>query len=119
MGKTERKKELLAAYKARPRMGGVCLVRNQASGRVWLFSCRDAAAQQNRFAFSSATNTPLLPAMGSDLTAHGAASFSFEVVETLEKKPEQTDRDFLSDLTALEELWRDRLNAEGAEFYVA
>ena len=117
MGKTERKKELLAAYKERPQVGGVCLVRNTATGRVWLMSCRDTAAQQNRFAFSSATNTPLLPAMGPDFAAYGADSFTFEVPEALEKKPEQTDKEFLADLEALEFLWRDRLTGEGAEFY--
>lgn len=119
MGKTERKKELLAAYKERPQVGGVCLVRNEATGRIWLLACRDTAAQQNRFAFSVSTGTPLLPAMSADFFAHGAGSFVFEVPESLEKKPSQTDKEFAADLTALGELWRDRLSAEGAEFYVS
>ena len=117
MGKTERKKELLAAYKERPVVGGVCLVRNTVTGRVWLFGARDIQAQRNRFQFAAATNTPLHPSLGPDLQAHGPDSFTFETPETVEKKPEQTVLAFDTELAALEDLWRERLKAERAEFY--
>ena len=118
MGKSERKKELLAAYRQRAVMGGVCLVTCAPTGRVWLFGARDIRAQENRFAFSAATGTPLHPAMGADLLSHGPECFTFQVPEALEKRPEQTDREFLAELAALEDLWRERLTAQGAEFYV-
>lgn len=118
MGKTQHQKELLSGYKERTVTGGVCCVRCTASGRVLLLAAPDPQAQRNRFAFAVATDAPLLPSMAPDWRAHGASAFTFEELEALEKKPVQTDRDFHADLKFLTELWREKLRAEGAVFYV-
>lgn len=66
MGKTQRERELACAYKNRVITGGVCAVRNSATGRVLLLPCANPEAQGNRFAFSVSTGTPLHPSMAED-----------------------------------------------------
>lgn len=42
--------------------------------------------------------------------SHGAAAFSFEVLETLEKKEAQSDQEFSEDIDILYQLWAEKLN---------
>ena len=97
MARTEHQKELLAAYRERPITGAVCAVTDTVSGRTLLL--------------------PLHPAIAADWRAHGGAAFTFTQLETLEKKPDQTDRQFQEELELLRDIWRERLAAEGKEFY--
>lgn len=117
MGKTQHQKDLLAAYKERTVVGGVCALRSAVTGRVFLISAPDPKGQRNRFQFSVSADACMFAALLPDWRAHGGASFTFDVLEELEKKPDQTDRQFRDDLDALTALWRERLAAEGAEFY--
>ena len=117
MGKTERKKELLAAYKARTVVGGVCAIRNGVTGRVLLYAAPNPEGQRNRFAFSVSTDTCIQTALAADWREHGGDSFDFQVLEELEQGAEQTDREFRADLEALAGIWREKLAGEGTVFY--
>ena len=112
MGKTARQKELLAQYRERKVVGGICLVRCGTNGRSLLLPAADPESQRSRFAFAVSTNSPLLPAMAADWQNFGAGDFTFEVLEELEKGPTQTDREFHADLELLSQLWRSRLGGE-------
>ncbi|MDF2512713.1 MAG: hypothetical protein K0S04_2579 [Herbinix sp.] len=50
--------------------------------------------------------------MRSDWEAHGAASFSFTVLEEITKKETQTDREFNEDLKLLLEMWNEKSQNE-------
>lgn len=117
MGKTAYQKELLAQYRERQVVGGICCIRCTASGKTLLLSAGDPESQRSRFAFSVATGMPLLPAMTADWKRFGSDTFLFEVLETLEKAPEQDEQTFYTDLDALAQLWRERLAGQGTEFY--
>ena len=117
MARTQRERALLTAYKERPVVGGVCAIRNTATGRVLLFSCLDPKGKQNRFSFAVSTGTCIEAALQKDWRELGPAVFTFETLETLEKKPDQTDRDYREELALLLELWRERLAARGDCFY--
>lgn len=117
MGKSQRQKALLSAYKERPVVGGVCALRNTVTGRVFLLPAPDPRTQRNRFDFSVSTDTCIFAALLPDWKAHGGASFTFEVLEELEKQPDRTDKQFRQDLDALTALWQERLAAGGAKFY--
>lgn len=117
LGKTEQKRELLAAYKARPIVGGVCAIQNQATGRLLLYATPNSEGQRNRFEFSVSTDHCIQAALAADWKEHGKESFTFQILEELEKKPEQTEEEFRSDLEALEEIWREKLEGEGTVFY--
>lgn len=118
MGKSERQKELLAAYKERTVLGGVCRVTCRENNKCLLLGAMELKSQQNRFELALATNAPLLPAMGADWRAFGCAAFAFEVLEELERKPDQSDREFRADVTLLADIWREKLAGEGVTFYV-
>ena len=100
----ERKKELTAAYKSRPTEGGICAI-------------RDPRGQQNRFLFSASTGSCTFLPLQEDWSRCGASAFTFEILETLKKRPEQTDRAYREDLEVLAEAWKERLTAEGALLY--
>lgn len=118
MGKSEHQKELLAAYKERKILGGVCCVTCTSNHKRLILGATELKSQRNRFELALATNSPLLPAMGQDWREHGSTAFTFEVLEELEKTPEQSDLDFRADVKLLAEIWREKLSNEGATFYV-
>ena len=78
--------------------GGVCAVRNTATGRLLLLSAADPAARRKRFAFAASTGTPLLPALTDDWRRYGRDCFVFEVLETLTREPEQAEAQFRAEL---------------------
>ena len=73
--------------------------------------------QRNRFAFSVSTGACVHAALARDWRVFGPDSFTFEVLETLERGPGQTDAAFRADLETLRDIWRDKLTAEGAALY--
>ena len=51
MGKTQHQKDLLAAYKERTVVGGVCALRSAVTGRVFLISAPDPKGQRNHYLY--------------------------------------------------------------------
>lgn len=117
MADAQRKKELIAAYKAQPVEGGVCAIRNEVTGRTLLLSSPNPRAQQNRFLFSVAQNSCVFFPLQVDWTQCGPGAFSFQILETLKKDPEQTASAYREDLSLLEEAWKERLTGEGVPLY--
>lgn len=103
---------MISAYKQRRVVGGVYDICCQATGRHWVKGDVDLAGAKNRFAFSAATGSCVAPAMAADWAEQGAGSFRFRVLEELEKKEGQSDREFRQDVETLEELWRERFAPE-------
>lgn len=118
MGKSEHQKELLAAYKERKVLGGVCCVTCTQNQKRLILGAIELKSQRNRFELALATDSPMLPSMGGDWQEYGGAAFTFEVLEELEKRPDQSDRDFSADVKLLAEIWREKFSEEGATFYV-
>ncbi len=103
------KKALKAQYKNRTVIGGVFRIRCDAAGQAWLRATTDLQGSKNRFAFSISTDLCAESCMADAWKRHGAAAFSFEVLETLEKKETQTDREFSDDIAILNALWAEKL----------
>jgi hypothetical protein len=103
-----KRKELQTACKNRAVIGGIYCIRCRGNHRAWLKSTVNLSGQQNKFEFAVSTQSCPEPAMRAEWTQYGASSFSFVVVETLEKKPLQTDQEFLEDLGVLLELWTEK-----------
>lgn len=118
MGKSEHQKELLAAYKERKVLGGVCCVTCVKNKKRLLLGAMELKSQRNRFELAVATDSPLLPAIGPDWREFSGDSFTFEVLEELERKNDQSDKDFRADITLLTQIWREKLSEEGVSFYV-
>lgn len=60
------------------------------------------------------TDSTLHPRLQKDWKAWGPQAFTFEVLEELEQKPEQSQAAFMDDLKTLEQLWRTRFDASKA-----
>jgi hypothetical protein len=104
------KRELSRAYKERRQWGGIYTITNSRSGKYLLCRTSDMASARNRFQFAVTTGSTVDPRLRREWEEHGAAAFTFTVLEELEQGSEQSQADFLSDLTTLEALWRANLD---------
>lgn len=103
------KKELINEYKERKIVGGVFRVINTGNGRYLLDYVTDLQAKQNSFNFMVATNASFDYKMDKDWKEFGAQAFKFEVLDSLEKKKDQTQEQFVEDLKTLKGMWVERL----------
>ncbi|ADJ26571.1 ArsR family transcriptional regulator [Dehalogenimonas lykanthroporepellens BL-DC-9] len=108
---TNNRKDLINAYKQRKIIGGVFKVTNTTNGRYLLDSAPDIQARQNAFNFSVTTNNPFDYKMRKDWQEHGASAFTFEILDTLEKKETQSQEQFIEDLKMLEDIQADKLDS--------
>lgn len=105
------RKELLEAYKRRKIVGGVYAVTNRETGRTLLMSTPDIGGIQKRYEFAVLTGGCFHPKLQEDVKTKGVSVFSFTVLEELEKKETQTDRDFADDLETLRALWLEKYDS--------
>jgi len=103
------KKELRENYKNRVLVGGVYCIKCEENGRAWVKSTKDLMGQKNKFEFSIMTNSCLDPTMTSEWNQYGAKSFSFVVLEELQKGDIQTEAEYKSDIVTLYEMWIEKL----------
>lgn len=102
------RKEIMEAYKNRVVTGGVYVVRNSQNKKALVMGDTDLKGAANRYAFAKQTGGCFHPRLQKDLTVYGKDVFSFEVLEEIEKKPDQTDADFACDVRLLEQMWREK-----------
>ena len=110
MAKSDRRRELLAEYKERKVLAGIYRIVSRESGFEHLDTARDLESARGKFEFLRSTNTTSF--MDKDLQnaieAEGFDKFEFEVLETLEVKPDVSRQQLDSDLAELLELVRER-----------
>ncbi len=102
--KPQNKKDLLAAYKQRKQIGGVYAVTNTKTGRSLVLASAEISGIQKRYEFAEMTGGCFHPKLQKDVAQYGADVFAFSVLETLEKKDTQTDKEFADDLDMLLQL---------------
>jgi hypothetical protein len=110
------RKELIRQYKETPRPKGVFQVRNTQSGAVYIGTSVDLPSMLNRQRAQLRLGAHPDRALQADWKALGDTAFSFDVLDTIEP-PEEPGYDPADDLRTLEQLWRDRLVAQGAALY--
>ncbi len=113
---SERRKELVQAYRERPPRAGVYRVRNAVTGKVLLGSRLrlDGALESHRFQLAHGAHRNA--ALQRDWNAHGAAAFTFEVLEEVKVK-EEPGFDLEAELALLEEIWIEQLQPFGERGY--
>jgi hypothetical protein len=77
------RKAAVAAFKERKPQPGVYAVRCESAGALWLGQAADMTNVQNRHWFALRMGSHTNRAMQAAWTSHGAASFSFEMLEIL------------------------------------
>jgi hypothetical protein len=65
---------------------------------------------RHRFQFAVRTGAAVDPRLRADWNAYGAAAFALAIIEELEKRPDQSQAQFLEDLRTLEALKRAELD---------
>ena len=106
--KPQNKKDLIAAYKQRAQIGGIYAVTNSQTGRSLVLASADIGGIRKRYEFAEATGGCFHPKLQQDVNQFGSGVFSFAVLEEMEKKTTQTDREFADDLEVLLGLWLER-----------
>ncbi len=104
------RKALSQAYKERKLRGGVYTITNTHNQKYLIGHVADVASVRNRFQFALTTGSAVDPRLRKDWEEFGAASFTLDVLEELEKPAEQQQADFLDDLKMLEQLCRANLD---------
>ena len=104
------KKDLIKAYKSRPLSGGVTLLRDSVNGRYLLETQTNVQGSRSRFEFMRATNCPPSMKVQRDWKAHGAWAFTFEILEELTQREDQTEEEFREELKVLGEVWAEKFD---------
>jgi hypothetical protein len=105
------RKTLKDQYKQHKVTGGIYKVTNTRNGRYLFNYSPNIQAKKNSFDFMVSTGTCFDNRVIKDWETLGGEVFSFEVLETLEKKKDQTQEQFIADLQALAMLWDEKLES--------
>ncbi len=103
------KKALVRAYKERIVPMGVYQVRNTITGHALVAASKDVRALLNRHKAQLSMNAHPSKTLQADWARHGAESFVFEVLDTFTPS-DAPGYDPLVDLSALEDMWLDKLS---------
>jgi hypothetical protein len=105
---TAKRKMLKNAYKNKAIIGGIYCIQCNGNNRMWIKSTRNLLSQQNKFEFAISINSCPEPDMHTESAKYGAQSFSFTILEKLEKKETQTEHEFSEDMSVLLDIWLEK-----------
>jgi hypothetical protein len=107
----DNRKSLINEYKQRKIIGGIYKITNTSNQRYLLDYSANIQATQNSFDFMVTAGYCSIYKLKQDFQSFGPKAFTFEVIETLEKKKEQTQQEFEDDLSVLKQIWSDKLDS--------
>ena len=111
MDKAERKKLIQNAVETKV-VGAIYAVKNTVNGKVLIDVTGELQGTINRFEFLKQMNDPFSMKLRADFVKLGKEAFVLEILETLDKKPEQTLQEFKEDLKLLKEMWLEKFDRE-------
>ena len=104
---SSRQKELKQAYKMEMQPMGIFVIRNLATGKTLLDSSKNLPAIINRHRWALQHNAHPNKELMEDWRRYGEAGFAFEVIDEI-KQNTDPKFDYVSELSALLELWREK-----------
>ena len=110
------KKAAIREYKLSHRPMGVFQIRNAASGKVLIESSVNIPGKFNRYRMQLDLGSHPNKELQADHKALGKDAFEFETLESLEPRIDP-EYNYAADLEALEDLWIEKLKADGVELY--
>lgn len=114
---SETKRALTRQYKESPRPAGIYAIRNRANARVYVAGSLDVEGAMNRARFELNLRSHRNKALLQDWLAHGAAHFSFEVVDRVKERDNDPAFDRAAELEKLLALWQEELQCFGEHGY--
>lgn len=103
-----RRKDLIREYKEKKARPGIFAVRCAASGETWIGSSRNLDTQKNGIWFQLRSGSHVNPAVQAVWNKHGADTFSFDELETVDDENAQMTDLLLKDRA---QHWRAKLGA--------
>lgn len=116
---SETKCALTRQYKDSVRPAGVFAIRNHANGRIYVAGNLDVEGAMNRARFELGLRSHRNKALQHDWLAHGAAHFTFEVIDRVKEREDDPAFDRAAELEKLLALWREELQCAGERGYNA
>lgn len=110
----EQRRRLKDGYKSKQTVGGVYAIICSGNQHRLVKSSVDIGGIKNRFGFAQAIKSCPDPAVRGEWTQYGPDSLSLVVLEELQKKEDQTDREFAEEVELLREMWLDKA-AQGGD----
>ena len=110
MSETKTRKELKTEYKNRTIVGGVFTIKNQLNNKLLLCATTDLMGSKNRFEFAQMTGNCVDMKLKQDWDVQKGKQYLLEVLEEINKKETQTDKEFKADLELLKEMWQEKLS---------
>jgi hypothetical protein len=104
------RKAIVNEYKQRKEVGGIFRILNTKNGMYFLDCAANLQAKQNGFDFMIATNSCMHYELKAAWAEFGSGSFTFEVLEQIEKKKDQSAAEFNEDLVTLLGFWKEKLD---------
>ncbi len=108
----QNKKDLVNAYKQRKQVGGIYAVTNTKTGKALVLATADVGGIQKRYEFNELMGGCFHPKLLKDAKIYGNDVFQLTVLEEIERKDTQSDRDFKDDLDTLLEMWLEKYDPE-------
>ena len=105
-----RRKAINNEYKARRLKGGVYTITNKVNGKYLIGYAANLKSMQSRFQFAITAGSTVHPKLQRDWDEYGPQAFTFDVLEELEQKPDQSQAEFVDELKTLEQLCRTNLD---------
>ncbi|MFA5065209.1 MAG: GIY-YIG nuclease family protein [Dehalococcoidia bacterium] len=105
------RKTLTNEYKQAKVVGGVYRLVNTRNNMYLLDCTPNLQAKQNSFNFTRSSGSCLDFRLKEVWESFGGEAFAFEILESLEKKKEQSQEEFIDDLEMLKQLWSDKLDS--------
>lgn len=108
----DKRKQLRDEYKSKQQTGGVYAIVCSGNNKRYIRSSVDLEGIQNRFRFAQSTRCCPEPWLRDDWTQFGTDSLSMVVLEELQKKEDQTPREFAEDVKLLCDMWLEKESQE-------
>lgn len=102
------KKILKEQYKNRSVVGGIYSIKCSINNAMWLRAATDMQGARNRFTFAVKIDSCPEPCMLEAWKTYGGTTFSFEILEEMQKKETQTEKEFSEDINTLMEMWSEK-----------
>ena len=112
----EKRAEVKTAYKQAHQQVGVYQIRNTVNGKIFIGSSVNLPSRLNRHKFELTLGSDQNIKLQDDCKKTGIDKFSFDILECLDPSDDM-NHDYTDDLSALEELWLEKLNPYGDNGY--
>lgn len=110
------KKQITKDYKQQKQPVGIYAVHNMVDNKMYIGTSKNLPAVIRRFEFTLQMESFPYQDLIDDYKKRGKNNFEIKIIDELELKNE-TDAEIDVELKSLEEMWIEKLQAEGVKFY--